>query len=69
MVGITASINYAFPYISNKIVKNPEQYSLGDTEITEEEKQNLLRVNDILTELEKQLGPLKRQSETAPAVS
>ena len=31
----------------------------------EEEKQNLLRVNDILTELEKQLGPLKRQSETA----
>ncbi len=31
----------------------------------EEEKQNLLRVNDILVELEKQLGPLKRQSETA----
>ncbi len=31
----------------------------------EEEKQNLVRVNDILTELEKQLGPLKRQSETA----
>ena len=31
----------------------------------EEEKKNLLRVNDILTELEKQLGPLKRQSETA----
>ena len=31
----------------------------------EEEKQNLLRVNDILTELEKQLGPLKKQSETA----
>ena len=31
----------------------------------EEEKQNLLRVNDILAELEKQLGPLKRQSETA----
>ena len=31
----------------------------------EEEKQNLLRVNDILSELEKQLGPLKRQSETA----
>ena len=31
----------------------------------EEEKQNLLRVNDILTEHEKQLGPLKRQSETA----
>lgn len=31
----------------------------------EEEKQNLLRINDILAELEKQLGPLKRQSETA----
>ena len=31
----------------------------------EEETQNLLRVNDILTELEKQLGPLKKQSETA----
>ena len=31
----------------------------------EEEKQNLLRVTDILTELEKQLGPLKKQSETA----
>ena len=31
----------------------------------EDEKQNLLRVNDILTELEKQLGPLERQSEKA----
>ncbi|MGN0334889.1 MAG: chromosome segregation protein SMC [Lachnospiraceae bacterium] len=31
----------------------------------EDEKQNLIRVNDILTELEKQLGPLQRQSETA----
>ncbi len=31
----------------------------------EEEKQNLLRVNDILSELEKQLGPLQKQSETA----
>ena len=31
----------------------------------EEEKQNLIRVNDILSELEKQVGPLKRQSETA----
>lgn len=31
----------------------------------EEEKQNLVRVNDILSELEKQVGPLKRQSETA----
>ena len=31
----------------------------------EAEKQNLCRVNDILTELEKQVGPLKRQEETA----
>lgn len=31
----------------------------------ENEKQNLIRVNDILSELEKQLGPLERQSETA----
>ena len=31
----------------------------------EEERQNLTRVNDILQELEKQLGPLERQSETA----
>ena len=31
----------------------------------EAERQNLYRVNDILMELEKQLGPLKRQSETA----
>lgn len=29
------------------------------------EKQNLYRVNDILTELEKQVGPLRRQAETA----
>ncbi|HIT67005.1 MAG TPA: chromosome segregation protein SMC [Candidatus Merdisoma merdipullorum] len=31
----------------------------------EDEKQNILRINDILAELEKQLGPLERQSETA----
>ena len=31
----------------------------------ENEKQNLLRVNDILTELEKQVGPLEKQSEKA----
>ncbi len=31
----------------------------------EEERQNLLRVTDILSELEKQIGPLQRQSETA----
>ena len=31
----------------------------------EDERQNLTRVNDILAELEKQIGPLERQSETA----
>jgi len=31
----------------------------------EEEQQNLVRVNDILGELEKQFGPLQRQAETA----
>ena len=31
----------------------------------EDEKQNLVRVNDILTELENQIGPLERQSEKA----
>jgi len=31
----------------------------------EEEQQNLLRVNDILGELERQVGPLKAQAETA----
>ena len=31
----------------------------------EQERQNLSRVNDILKELEKQVGPLKEQSETA----
>lgn len=31
----------------------------------EDERQNLLRVNDILTELEKQLGPLEKQSTVA----
>lgn len=31
----------------------------------EDEKQNLVRVNDILSELEKQIGPLEKQSEIA----
>lgn len=33
----------------------------------EDEKQNLIRVSDILSELEKQIGPLEKQSETARA--
>ena len=39
--------------------KNAAQHKL------ENEKQNLVRVNDILSELEKQIGPLERQSEVA----
>ena len=31
----------------------------------EDEQQNLIRVTDILSELEKQVGPLERQSEEA----
>ena len=31
----------------------------------EDEQQNIVRINDILAELEKQLGPLERQSEVA----
>ena len=31
----------------------------------EDERQNLLRVNDILSELERQIGPLKKQAEVA----
>ena len=46
------------------IVKYKKRKSSAEKKL-EEEKQNLLRVNDILTELEKQLGPLAKQSETA----
>ena len=42
--------------------KKRKQTALKNLDI---EKQNLYRVNDILTELEKQVGPLKRQEETA----
>lgn len=31
----------------------------------EDEQQNLVRVNDILSELERQVGPLERQAEHA----
>ncbi len=46
------------------IVKFKRRKAAAQTRL-ENEKQNLVRVNDILSELEKQLGPLERQSETA----
>ncbi len=46
------------------IVKFKRRKAAAQTKL-ENEKQNLVRVNDILSELEKQTGPLERQSETA----
>ena len=46
------------------IVKFKRRKAAAQTKL-ENEKQNLVRVNDILTELEKQVTPLERQSETA----
>ncbi len=46
------------------IVKFKRRKAAAQTKL-ENEKQNLIRVNDILSELEKQLAPLERQSETA----
>ena len=46
------------------IVKFKKRKMLSQKKL-EEEKQNLLRVNDILAELEKQLAPLEKQSEKA----
>ena len=46
------------------IVKFKRRKSTAQKKL-EDEKQNILRINDILAELEKQLGPLERQSETA----
>lgn len=46
------------------IVKFKRRKAAAQTKL-ENEKTNLVRVNDILSELEKQLGPLERQSETA----
>ena len=46
------------------IVKFKRRKSLSLKKL-EDERQNLTRVNDILAELEKQIGPLERQSETA----
>lgn len=46
------------------IVKFKRRKAAAQTKL-ENEKQNLVRVNDILSELEKQIGPLERQSETA----
>ncbi len=46
------------------IVKFKRRKAAATTKL-ENEKQNLLRVKDILAELEKQIGPLERQSEVA----
>ena len=46
------------------IVKFKRRKSMSVKKL-EDERQNLLRVNDILAELERQLGPLKKQAETA----
>ena len=46
------------------IVKFKRRKSAAQKKL-EDEKQNLLRVNDILSELEKQIGPLEKQSEKA----
>ncbi len=46
------------------IVKYKRRKSMSLRKL-EEEQSNLVRVNDILGELEKQFGPLQRQSETA----
>ena len=46
------------------IVKFKRRKSIAQKKL-EDEKQNLVRVGDILAELEKQVGPLARQSETA----
>lgn len=46
------------------IVKFKRRKSLSLKKL-EDERQNLVRVNDILSELEKQVGPLERQSEKA----
>ncbi len=46
------------------IVKFKRRKNIAQKKL-EDEKQNLVRVTDILGELEKQVGPLKRQSEAA----
>ncbi len=46
------------------IVKFKRRKAIAQKKL-EDEKQNLIRVTDILSELEKQVGPLKRQSEEA----
>ena len=46
------------------IVKFKRRKAIAQKKL-EDEKQNLIRVSDILSELEKQVGPLARQSETA----
>ena len=46
------------------IVKYKKRKAIAEKKL-EDEQSNLIRVNDILSELEKQVGPLERQSEKA----
>lgn len=46
------------------IVKFKRRKAIAQKKL-DEEKQNLIRVTDVLSELEKQVGPLERQAETA----
>lgn len=46
------------------IVKFKKRKDVAEKKL-EDEKQNLVRVKDILSELEKQIGPLEKQAETA----
>ena len=46
------------------IVKFKRRKAIAQKKL-EDEKQNLVRVSDILSELEKQVGPLAKQAETA----
>jgi len=49
---------------SERIVKFKKRKATAQKKL-ENERENLVRVNDILSELERQVGPLERQSEKA----
>lgn len=61
LIGITAGITYAVPYINNKIIKNPEYYSLEDKEITEEDKVNIISKEEAYEKVKKILQKLSYQ--------